>query len=200
MDVISIFPKAVIGTTVLNINENKILDYIYNLDFYQNIDNYKGSHLSYASFNINILNDLIDLKNQIHENIDTYLNKKLEYGIDFKINTSWATKTEINGYSQEHKHSHYLLSGVYYPKGNKNFKIKFIKDHSFWNIPAKNSNFLNINELTITIEKNNSLILFPSDVYHSVDVNLSNEKRYSIAFNVNPVGTIRSGDSTVTFY
>lgn len=200
MEVFSIFPKAVIGTNVIEINEDKILNYISNLEFHQNIENYQGSHLSNATINKYILENLEDLKNVIIKNVNIYLNQILEYDINFKIHTSWATKTLPNGFSQNHKHSHYFLSGVYYPKGNKNFKIKFIKDHSFWNLPIKNFNFLNMNEFIITIEKNNSLILFPSDVYHAVDINLSKEDRYSIAFNVNPLGTINSGDSTITLY
>ena len=34
------------------------------------------------------------------------------------------------------------------------------------------------------------MLIFPSDLWHKIEENKSNENRYSLAFNVMPVGTI----------
>ena len=44
--------------------------------------------------------------------------------------------------------------------------------------------------------KNGDLILFPSDLKHSVTANRSDEERFSLAFNYMIRGTLRSGNNT----
>ena len=42
------------------------------------------------------------------------------------------------------------------------------------------------------------LIFFPSEVWHSVDMNKSNITRYSMAFNLVPTGKLGNVDSSAT--
>jgi hypothetical protein len=49
------------------------------------------------------------------------------------------------------------------------------------------------------VNENNVLILFPSDLEHSIEKNLSEENRYSLAFNILPLGEIGSEDSKINF-
>ena len=44
-----------------------------------------------------------------------------------------------------------------------------------------------------------TIILFPSNLRHSIEKNLSNKIRYSIAFNTLPLGEIGTGDSKINF-
>jgi len=119
--------------------------------------------------------------------------------MNFKIKKSWAIRTLENGFSQEHVHSNSFLSGVYYPKGSKDFFIKFIKNKSFWDIELLKINELNALWYKMNISYNNTLFLFPSDLMHSIEKNLSDEIRYSIAFNVLPFGEIGEIDSRIEF-
>jgi len=51
----------------------------------------------------------------------------------------------------------------------------------------------------LTISNDNTLILFPSNLRHKIDVNKSDKDRYSLAFNINPSGYIGGRDGRVFF-
>jgi hypothetical protein len=51
----------------------------------------------------------------------------------------------------------------------------------------------------LTLTENSILILFPSDLKHSIEKNLSDKTRYSIAFNTLPLGEIGDADSKINF-
>jgi len=199
MQIKSIFPQAVLGLSKLEVDHNKVLKYIENTEFEMTSASIKKEAESYSSKNNNILNDISYLKDEIYNNVKNYLNNIMKLKIDFQFTTSWVTKTFPNGYSQEHIHQNSFLSGVYYPAGNKNFNIKFYKDVSFWSIQTIEDNDLNSDWYNINITENNALVLFPSNLRHSIEKNLSDKIRYSIAFNTLPLGEIGAGDSKINF-
>ena len=44
------------------------------------------------------------------------------------------------------------------------------------------------------------MLLFPSNLMHRVAKNLSNKNRYSLAFNINPIGTFyKNSDTEITY-
>lgn len=199
-DIIPLFPEAVLYATTLDVNSNEILNFCKKSSF-----NFTESSLEelcncYASKDFKVFDKLNDLKNKIEEHIKYYLFEIFKYKIDYKFLNSWITKVDVNGYSQPHTHNNTLLSGVYYPVGDKNFKIKFIKkDQGFFDIDANESNSYNCRYMIMDILHNNTLILFPSSLKHNIEKNKSNTERYSIAFNINPKGVIGTGDSKVYF-
>jgi uncharacterized protein (TIGR02466 family) len=120
--------------------------------------------------------------------------------MDYKFLNSWATRASHNEHDERHVHRNTFLSGVYYPLGNKDFKIKFYRNKSdFWNIEKKENNFFNTREIILNIVEDNTLLLFPSDLEHSIVKNNSETTRYSIAFNINPKGYIGENDTKVFF-
>jgi len=151
------------------------------------------------SKNHNIFEDIGYLKDEIYNNIKNYVNNIMKLKTDVQFTTSWATKTSTNGYSQKHNHSNSFLSGVYYPIGDKNFNIKFYKKNSFWNFKTFEVNNLNADGYGINVAENGILLLFQSDLEHSIERNLSDKIRYSIAFNTLPLGEIGSGDSKINY-
>jgi uncharacterized protein (TIGR02466 family) len=199
MDILPLFPQAVLGLNKLNVDSKTIIDYLEKLNFSKTEFSEKEESLSYASNKLNIFEDLHDLKKEISQNIKVYLHNYLRLNMNFKFLNSWATKTLPNGHSQKHVHCNTFLSGVFYPKGNKNFKISFHKNDTFWDIETIETNNLNAKSSTIAIAEDNLLILFPSDLYHSIQKNTSTDVRYSIAFNINPYGSIGKGDTKVIF-
>jgi hypothetical protein len=200
MQIESIFPQAIIGLNKLNLDSNKILKFLENVEFELTKPTKENRSLCFISKNKNIIEELIYLKNEIYIQIKYYLNVIMKFKMNFQFTSSWATKTEPEGYSQKHLHANSFLSGVYYPKGNKDFNIKFWKKPlNQWNIETFESNFFNAQWYSFNINSDNTLIIFPSDLNHSIEKNLSNENRYSLAFNILPLGEIGSADSKVNF-
>jgi uncharacterized protein (TIGR02466 family) len=200
MIIIPIFPEAVVYSTILDIDSDNILNYCKNLNFNYTKSSLRKEGDCCISDKFNVFDDLNQLQNKIEEHIKNYLYKVMSYKMDFKFVNSWATKANVNGFSPRHFHSNTFLTGVYYPKGHKEYKIKFYKkNESFWNIEVDNYNDFNGITMTYIIEKDSTLLLFPSDVGHSIETNSSNTDRYSIAFNINPKGFIGSSDSRVFF-
>lgn len=192
---IPIFPEAVIHMCTVNVDKNEILNYIKNNNFIKN----ESGHNNYISSNTYVLNDLSNLKNEIQKNVNHYLKNILQHKMDFKFVKSWLTKTEPEGYSSKHRHCNSFLSGVYYPESGKDFNICFYKKNTFWDVKSENFNDFNAMNYKLNISEDNFLILFPSSLKHSIDVNKSNTDRYSLAFNINPSGYIGLADSRIFF-
>jgi hypothetical protein len=199
-EVIAIFPEAVIYKTIINIDNNEIINYLKNLKFNLTENSLNNECNCYISENLNIFKDLDVLKNKIKENVDYYLYEMFKYKMNYGFLNSWSTRTGKNGFSQKHSHHNTFMTGVYYPIGNKSFKINFHKKPDiFWDIQTEISNIFNGDKITLTIDQNNTLILFRSNIEHSIETNESDIMRYSIAFNINPKGYIGSNDNRVLF-
>ena len=103
------------------------------------------------------------------------------------------TWININGkkdYNVAHAHPKGIISGVFYVKVPEN-SGKIILQHpglqvleSYWS--PYYDNYTKYNSATWSfVPKENNLLLFPSWLIHSVEPNLSDEKRISISFNFN---------------
>jgi|TARA_R100001163_G_C4976784_1_gene134512 uncharacterized protein (TIGR02466 family) len=148
----------------------------------------------------NALNKYKELNKEIKKAVDQTLKKKLMLeNIDYRIFSSWITKTPPQSFSDPHNHCNSWLSGVYYPKGNPGFGIKFYHDGiSQFFTPPKKYNTYNSREWVV-IPKDNYLVLFFSQLRHQIMPNLSSEDRYSLAFNIIPTGNFGTGDSNIKF-
>jgi uncharacterized protein (TIGR02466 family) len=200
MHIIPLFPE-IITINELNINSNEIFNFLEKEEFTIS-DPTLQSNGSEANFLISkdflILNKFPKLKEQINLCIKEYFSI-FNYDIkDHKIHASWATKTLKDGFSQKHSHSHSFLSGVYYPIGSEDFKIKFFKNKSFsfWDIKILNYNEYNSDNWTFKIG-NNFLFLWHSPLGHQIIKNNSSLTRYSIAFDVIPQGVLNNGISKI---
>ena len=200
-DVIPLFPEAGLYITKINVDNNKIMNYVKNSQFkLTNNSKNKDAKTAYISEDLNVFKNLNFLKNKIDKEIKCYLFNVLEHNLNYKFINSWITKTEPNGFSQKHSHANTFLSGVYYPVGCEGFNIKFYRGkNNFWSINKNLNNILNMESFILSIKENNTLILFPSDLKHSIEINESDADRYSIAFNINPKGFIGDNDCKVFF-
>jgi uncharacterized protein (TIGR02466 family) len=201
-----IFINPIFSTPIaifkIDLDNKKIINFLNKLDFELNNSSLNNEANCFISKSYNLLKEfkLKELEKKCFDCTKEYIDNIMEYNIKFKIINSWATKTLKGGYSQPHHHSHSLFSAVYYPKGNKEFKIKFIKNkyNYFWRLPVKKYNSYNSENIIFPIE-DNIILIFPSDLKHEIIINNSNETRYSIAFNINPIGFIGSKDNRVEF-
>ena len=127
--------------------------------------------------------------------------EEFEYKEDFIITTSWFTKTEKTQDSNLHRHKNSFYSGVYY-YGDRydsncgNLVLSSpVQELSDFLITPESWNFFNAT--TFQIYPQPSLVVFfPSYIVHKFESNYSNNSRYSLAFNIVPIGFYGEGDSS----
>ena len=182
----------------LDIDNNKLLKHIKNISYKSN----PNSDKCYLSKSVKILDDkkLKKEKETFLKAIKEYL-KLLGYTHGFKILNSWSTKVKQNYQSQPHVHTNTWISGVYYTQDNSS--IRFIKNwanSSFFNLEFNNSiNIYSATRWDLKVKKN-TLLIFPSELQHKIQKNTLKYDRYSIAFNVLPIGSFNKGqDNEITY-
>lgn len=139
-----------------------------------------------------------NLKNNIQKCINEYKKDIMQCEDELYITNSWVNFLKTGNRHAMHHHSNSMLSGVYFINVDKdmpNFSLQSSQTN-LWPICWKRKKWTNENTLgeIILVEKN-MLILFPSSVWHSVDVNNSPNTRVSLSFN-----TFLKGDIRHNFY
>jgi uncharacterized protein (TIGR02466 family) len=154
---------------------------------------------AFISHDLNVIKKYKTLNKEIDKALKLVLGKILQYkNTQYRMCNSWVTKTEPDGYGNEHAHSNSWLSGVYYPEDNNQSGIRFSYDNTIFNTVPKQFNIYNSHTWTLDAEKN-LLIIFFSSLRHRILPNLSKQNRYSLAFNVMPKGDFGWGDSKIKF-
>jgi len=149
---------------------------------------------------LNILKKYKELNKEINKAIDATLKEILMMkNVNYRIVTSWLIKTKPKGFSESHFHGNSWLSGVYYPKGDPGFGIKFFYDDvsQYYTRPTE-YNIYNSTEGVVTPE-DNFLILFFSHLRHKIMPNQSKKDRFSLSFNLLPKGEFGDEDSKLIF-
>jgi len=118
--------------------------------------------------------------------------------LDFYITQSWINFTQPSGFHHRHHHPNSFLSGVFYFNTNpNNDEITFFRPiPNNWHIPPKQFNAFNSQQWTFKVTQGD-LIIFPSNLEHTVNLTKSQETRISLAFNVFFSGEIGK-DETLT--
>ncbi len=139
------------------------------------------------------------LKSEIEKYFNYYVKDIFLYNCKFKIVNSWATKTVpgIDG-GEWHRHGNCLFTAVYYPRGREDyapliFDLDRKRDYYIEPIDLNQYN----NTKYFLTPRENELIIFPSNIPHTIGRHLSAENRYSIAMNFMPIGKMGSFDSFV---
>jgi uncharacterized protein (TIGR02466 family) len=104
---------------------------------------------------------------------------------EFYITQSWVNVNPKD--TEHHIHYHYnsIISGTFYLQTSDNDNIVFHRrsEVALLNMERSSFNIWNSDFWKVQV-KNNSIVLFPSPLYHSVDKNETEYERVSIAFNV----------------
>jgi len=178
-------------------------EYLMNLEV-SNFDETSYTHLESPKRTLLNASQLKGLKSQIQKHIDYFVHEVIGATRDqrWEITTSWLNKAPPGGKHDLHWHSNSMISGVWYPKVPANSgAICFHKERGHTNLwrdtfcidSGKDTEYNS--DMGISPE-NNTLLLFPSLLNHSVLENLSKENRYSLAFNVFPRGIIGPGGNS----
>jgi uncharacterized protein (TIGR02466 family) len=191
--------STVIGISEIDINDS-FISTIKNLE-YRRVENNNG----YISTELNLLSnaELIDIKKEILDTAKEYLINILRVSDSYKlvITTSWANKHSPNDFSQEHDHSNAILTGILFVDVNE-FSGKSIFLNPQQNLGLslelnyQDFNQFNVNKIEMN-PKNGDLLLFPASLKHSVSKNLSDQDRYTIAFNIFVSGIYGSHERTL---
>ena len=145
-----------------------------------------------------ILNQMPDLKSKIENHLETFIRDHLQINnkINFYLTDSWVNKFKKGEGSTTHSHVNSMISGVYYFKrapqmGGIQFQKGYQINHNLFypdiwmeydEATATQGQAFNINP------QEGGLVLFPSKIEHTVNDNLSNDTRYSLAFNAHVRG------------
>ena len=166
------------------------------------------------SLELHVLNDpickplkdvLVGKMNEFLEYLDVDLSKN-----EFYMTTSWMNRYSKDQWSDLHYHSNSLISGVlYFDDCDDTSDIVFYKRQGLDNIFSdtvnidhkkefdvnKKSYLYHQRKLNVSPEKWD-LIMFPSNLNHSVNQNINaNKNRYSLAFNSFATGQLGSSSS-----
>ena len=176
--ILEIKPLFAINTFHFRLNLNHISELVkYIYQFKQNDQEGRqvSNELGWQS------NDLVG--NQAFNTLLPFLNKKISktFESEYKIEEIWANISPRYAYNSLHTHSfvgmgnfpYDQLSGVIYLQCSKDSGDLILYNPHFPSVQSQYS------------PKVGDVILFPSTLPHSVDQNLSNSDRISLAFNCN---------------
>jgi len=194
----------VISATKIEFDLGDFWNRAKSLDFYQS--DADDTHLVYSSKDMRVLDSYIKIKINLLDYFYEFKNKILHLeNTDFDITTSWITKTEPGGFCQYHCHRNSYYSAVLYQKknrdsagGNLMFTDSGIKEETILINQPTEWNILNSRRIIIEPDEN-LLVFFPSTLRHRISKYFGDENRYSLAFNMFPIGKIGNGDSSIDF-
>jgi uncharacterized protein (TIGR02466 family) len=192
-ELIQLFPKPVL---IANYHKDfsKELEYVKSLEHKLN----EKSQTEYAkqSTNTFLLDEpeLASIREFIEAYLKFYVHSVLECSDELVITQAWSNICEKGKKHHEHVHPNSIVSGVFYFQINENLppiEFRNPNTHSF-NLNIQKQN--NFNSATFLLPLNSGeLILFPSNLIHSVPENKSDLPRISLAFNTfakNSLGSI----------
>lgn len=120
---------------------------------------------------------LINLKQHILNNLLCYTGRPF----DFKIKSSWITKTPPGHFTQTHHHQSMMISGVYYHQVPEDSGDIYFRSSD--KLMESSPIFMRAQDHYIESTKGR-MVLFPSWLDHGVRSNNSTQDRISISFNI----------------
>ena len=193
-NVYELFPDPIFHYKLENYKQinKELLNYIFELQKKDKKGNIRSNRGGWHSPNfdlvnpgppINFINNFKNFLKQIMEN---------EFGWEYipnkqRIVAMWAIINKKNSYNVLHNHQNCYLSSAYYIKKPKNsghltfFDPKEAKTYRFPEV-EKHTPY-SAESVTIEAEEGD-LLIFPSYLYHDVGVNLSDEERIVVSFNI----------------
>ena len=107
------------------------------------------------------------------------------------ITQSWLNKNKKGESHHEHVHPNSMVSGVWYPQIHEQLPPIQFRSRGQRDVSLQTEKYNTFNSATFLLPmKRGELILFPSNLTHSVPVNNSEEERISLSFNSWPKGNM----------
>tara|TARA_Y100000768_G_C23756030_1_gene576269 strand:+ start:108 stop:731 length:624 start_codon:yes stop_codon:yes gene_type:complete len=192
---------SIFGTPIglVTIPEDTDILQTHKTNWHRNPDD---AQCSWASQDVRVLESYPKIKKILLDHFISFSKVALGVNCNFTISTSWITKCQKGESCHFHSHANCFWSGVYYygEKYDESSSLAFkhplnnyIENYGFTVFPEAPTPYNKIEEI-ITPQKN-GLVLFPSYLKHKILKHDSDIPRYSLAFNIVPVGNYGTGDS-----
>ena len=191
-ELLQIFPTPLLITKYEG-NLEQELKYINTLDWVEQKSN--GNFKSKDTYLLDH-EQFKNIKNFIYESLNKFTKNIFQSDQRLVVTQCWANKNPPGSKHHEHVHPNSILSGVFYLVQDKTLPpIQFAKTMQF-GIKLDPKKYNNLNSETFLLPcTNGELILFPSDLKHSVPINNGKEARLSISFNTFSVDVLGSENS-----
>ena len=139
---------------------------------------------------------LKDIKIFFKECMDDYCNTICNSDQRLVITQLWANKNPTGAKHHEHVHPNSIISGVFYLRQDKTLPpIQFSQSNQHGlKLDPKKYNIHNAETFLLPCTAG-ELILFPSNLKHSVPTNVGKEARISLSFNTFSIDALGSKDS-----
>ena len=179
-ELLQIFPTPVL-ITKYDGDISEETKYVENLEYISQKDN-----KNFKSKDSYLLKHEIfkNIKNFFGESITKYTEKILNSKQRLVITQCWTNRNPPGAKHHEHVHPNSMVSGVFFFRiGGKLPPIQFSRTNqdAMKLDPVKYNNFTA--EMFMPLCTPGELLLFPSNLKHSVPTNQSEETRYSMSFN-----------------
>ena len=128
--------------------------------------------------------ELENIRKWIHLNINEYARNVMGSKSEMVITQSWLNKSGKGESHHEHVHPNSMLSGVWYPQINETLPPIEFRTSTVRDISMEIDTYNQFNSATFMLPmRMGELIIFPSNLSHSVQPNQSDEERISLSFN-----------------
>ena len=191
-ELLQIFPTPLLitkyeGSLVDELKHIHTLDWVkqnYNKNF-KSKDTYLLDHEQFKN-----------IKNFIYESLNKFTKNVFESDQRLVVTQCWLNKNPKGSKHHEHVHPNSIISGVFYFRQDPKLPpISFSKSiQNAMKLDPKKYNNLN-SETFLLPCTDGELILFPSNLKHSVPINEGDEPRISMSFNTFSIDTLGSKDS-----
>ena len=191
-ELLQIFPTPLLITKYEGSLEQE-LKYINTLDWIE-----QNSNGNFKSTDTYLLDQeqFKNIKNFIYESLNKFTKNVLMSDQRLVVTQCWLNKNPKGSKHHEHVHPNSIISGVFYFRQDPKLPpIQFAKAiQSAMKLDPKKYNNLN-SETFLLPCTNGELILFPSNLRHSVPTNTGDEDRISMSFNTFSIDTLGSKNS-----
>ena len=191
-ELLQIFPTPILITKY----EGSLVDELKHIDILEWIEQKANGNFKSKDTYLLDHEQFKNIKNFIYESLNKFTKEVLMSDQRLVVTQCWLNKNPKGSKHHEHVHPNSIISGVFYFKQDPKLPpISFSKSiqHAMKLDPKK---YNNLNSETFLLPcTDGELILFPSNLKHSVPVNMGDEPRISMSFNTFSVDTLGSEDS-----
>jgi uncharacterized protein (TIGR02466 family) len=191
-ELLQIFAVPILITKYEN-SLTKELAFVEKLKYVPNGDN--GNFTSSDSYILR-RKQLQKIKKFCEDSLDIFTKQIINSKQKLVITQSWCNTNPKGSIHHKHTHANSIVSGVFYFKIDKHLPpIMFYKTHfETFKLNIEKNNSLNSETFFLPLVSG-ELILFPSDLTHSVPKNTSDEVRISLSFNTFVTDSLGSKES-----
>ena len=135
--------------------------------------------------------ELSNVRAFIEAKLHEYVTKIYASTDKLVITQSWLNKSGKGESHHEHVHPNSMVSGVWYPQIHEQLPPIQFRSRTQRDVALSTEKYNTFNSATFMLPmKKGELIIFPSNLTHSVPANQSEEERISLSFNTWPKGNM----------